>query len=118
MNKRGGSRPGAGRKPKAKVLVRKILAEDILASVDEKSLWKSLLRDEDSRIKLDALRYLTDRRDGKAAQSVAVSGVDGEPLFASPADRPFIHIHFVESDGDGHLGEDEQRRIDSLTING
>lgn len=113
MNKRGGSRPGAGRKPKAKVLVKKVLAEDILASVDEKALWKSLLRDQDSRIKLDALRYLTDRRDGKAAQSMSLSGADGEALFPHPDNGPRLNVLFVSSDGNGHLSEEDQKMIEA-----
>jgi hypothetical protein len=67
---RGGSRSGAGRKPKALVPLRKAMAEEILSSVDEIVLWGELLSCDDPRIRLDTLKYLTDRRDGKAPQTV------------------------------------------------
>ena len=60
---RGGSRLGAGRKPKPLVLLRKAMAEEILSSVDEVGLWAELLSCDDPRIRLDCLKYLTDRRD-------------------------------------------------------
>jgi len=34
-------------------------------AVNETGLWIELLRSDDLRIRLDALKYLTDRRDGK-----------------------------------------------------
>jgi hypothetical protein len=71
---KGGARPGSGRKPKAIVTLRKATAEKVLASVDEVALWKVLLNHEEARVSLDALKYLTDRRDGKAAQSIDVNG--------------------------------------------
>lgn len=49
-------------------------AEEILAQVDETSVWNQLIQSEDERIKLDALKYLTDRRDGKAPQALYLSG--------------------------------------------
>ena len=76
----GGKRVGAGRPAKAVRIVRKIMSEEILASVDERALWGRLLSSEDDRIRLDTLKYLTDRRDGKAPQSVAVTGHQGSPL--------------------------------------
>jgi len=45
----------------------------ILASVDKGRLWAKHLSSEDSRIALDALKYLTDRRDGKAPQAIEVN---------------------------------------------
>jgi len=70
---RGGARPGAGRKPKAMVVLRRALADQILGSTDEFELWRELLSCDDYRIRLDTLKYLTDRRDGKAPQT-AVAG--------------------------------------------
>lgn len=71
---RGGARPGAGRKPKAVKAVKKIVAEQLLGSVDEQGLWRELLEADDLRVRLDALKYLTDRRDGKPAQTVEATG--------------------------------------------
>ena len=69
----GGVRPGAGRKPtelsRELVPVRKATAEGILLAVDETGLWQELLKSPDQRIRLDALKYLTDKRDGKAPQN-------------------------------------------------
>ena len=68
----GGARPGAGRPRKPLKILRKVLAEEILSEADEKALWRSLLEDEDPRTRLEALRYLTDRRDGRPSQSIKV----------------------------------------------
>ena len=48
-----------------------------------------------------AARLIIETVEGKAPQSLSLGGVDGEPLFGTPTDRPFIHVHFIESDGDG-----------------
>lgn len=72
MSSRGGCRPGAGRRKKPPVLVKKKTAESILSEVDEAALWHELLRSEDQRIVLASLKYLTDRRDGLPPQSIAV----------------------------------------------
>ena len=82
----GGARPGAGRKPKPLHVVRKHTAEQILSNVDEIALWGELLLDKDPRIRFDALRYLTDRRDGKAPQAVA----------PSEEDRITVNVKFVQ----------------------
>jgi hypothetical protein len=92
---RGGARPGAGRRKTAlsrtiKPLTRKT-AEEILAQRDEQGEWNQLLdattvvsvrvvggedgeREQltlpDHRVRLDALKYLTDRRDGKPRQNI------------------------------------------------
>lgn len=88
----GGKRDNAGR-PKTKLSrsgkLNKATAEEILAEHDEKALWSELLeatvvvavavvdgesgqKEEivvpDRKIRLEALKYLTDRRDGKAIQ--------------------------------------------------
>lgn len=66
----GGKRRGAGRPAKPVKIVRKVLAEGILAAIDEKAIWVTLLKSKDERIRLDTLKYLTDRRDGRAPQGV------------------------------------------------
>ena len=73
---RGGKREGAGRKPTVKSTtntLRKKTAEEILSKVDEETLWAGLLNSEDQKIRLESLKYLTDRRDGKPAQSTALT---------------------------------------------
>jgi hypothetical protein len=70
----GGKRPGAGRKPSTiKGVVAKLpkdTAALILAKINENQSWIELLESDDLRIRLDALKYLTDRRDGKARQGM------------------------------------------------
>lgn len=88
---RGGKRPGAGRKKKpelpfaAKQESASVLAKlgtkyrgKVLPSEDE--LWLMLLVAQDLRIRLDSLKYLTDRRDGKPAQPNTHTGKDGGPI--------------------------------------
>jgi len=74
---RGGKRPGAGRKPLPLTVVRravgtfnKATAAEILATINELETWGQLLQDEDPNIRLKAVMYLTDRRDGKAEQTI------------------------------------------------
>lgn len=78
----GGARPGAGRKPKPKRAVKKVLAEAILSSVNELEMWTDLLTATvttenatfpDYNIRFKALQYLTNRRDGMPAQSVILT---------------------------------------------
>ena len=81
----GGARPGAGRKPKQKRAVKKVIAEAILSEVNELQMWKDLLTatfvsedgqhcHPDNNIRFKALSYLTNRRDGMPPQSVQHSG--------------------------------------------
>src|SRR5664279_447519 len=74
MTQRGGKRGGAGRKPSKVVEARKVIAASgngqVLATVNENKIWRGLINCRDPRIKLDAMKYLTDRRDGKATQSL------------------------------------------------
>jgi hypothetical protein len=70
MTIRGGARPGAGRKPKQTVILRRTMAAEILSAVDEVQVWRELIERADYRTRLDAMKYLTDRRDGKAPQAV------------------------------------------------
>lgn len=87
---RGGKRPGAGRKPtelsRIAIPLKKLTAEEILASVNELEQWQELLEAmtylpsgikgeppiqiPDLRVRADALKYLTNRRDGMPTQAV------------------------------------------------
>ena len=78
---RGGARPGSGRKKKPAVpFSPKTEAASVLAKLGtehngqelppENQLWIDLLTAQDLRIRLDTLKYLTDRRDGKARQGI------------------------------------------------
>jgi hypothetical protein len=91
--KRGGPRPGAGR-PKSPVkyapLATKCVATKVLAQSDEETLWEQLLHAKDLRIRLEAIKYLTDRRDGKPKQAIEASGPDGGPLRAS------VEVTFID----------------------
>lgn len=90
----GGARPGAGRPPKPKRAVKKVMAEAILSSINELEAWQDLLsattitsvvviaggegeRESmtvpDYNIRFKALSYLTNRRDGMPPQSVNVT---------------------------------------------
>jgi hypothetical protein len=95
---KGGKRSGAGRKAKpklpfaAKAQAARVLdhlgteyeggvhlTKQKLASEDE--LWLTLLTAQDLRIRLDALKYLVDRREGKPWQTFKHGGdPDGEPV--------------------------------------
>lgn len=91
----GGKRPGAGRKrnkPEQLPPVDKKIASLVFASLEDKDWekkhkpadkdgkgecacevcrWRGLLLDsKDGRLEFDVLKYLTDRRDGKAVQTV------------------------------------------------
>jgi len=76
----GGRIPGAGRKPGCKTLVKRAEAADILGSIDEMALWQKLLKSKSEKIVLDAIKYLTDRRDGKAVEAVKLSGDNASPI--------------------------------------
>ena len=72
----GGKRTGAGRKPGRMTKdVPKHTAGAILNAIDEIEEWKTLLQSKNEKIKITALIYLTDRRDGKLKQPV--TGPDG-----------------------------------------
>jgi hypothetical protein len=102
----GGKREGAGR-PKTKLSrlasapLRKSTAEEILSQHDEEALWNELLTANtviwvaapaggngnerehitvpDYKIRIDALKYLTNRRDGMPIQAIA--GASGPTVF-------------------------------------
>lgn len=79
--KRGGARPGAGRKPLdydarwfAARGINPLTAAEILAHVaDERTLWRRVLSSKDDRVVLSALQFLVQMRDGKPAQSINVN---------------------------------------------
>jgi hypothetical protein len=103
----GGKRSGSGRK-KTKLSVtgkklKKVTAEEILSEIDEKKSWHELLTANEVvgiqvvddkgkevrrenvtvpnyKIRLEALKYVTDKRDGKAPQAVKLSSPEGEQL--------------------------------------
>ena len=85
--KNGGRREGAGRKPSTLkgVLTRfgrqsRDVAKSVLAEIDAFAKWKLLSESPDERIRLDTLKYLTDRAFGKPKQGVELSGVAGAPI--------------------------------------
>jgi hypothetical protein len=80
---RGGQRPGAGRKPlpRASRVVSLEVAASLIAALNttksskkpdtvEVAGWRDLWEAQDLRIRLDARKYLYDKRDGKATQPV------------------------------------------------
>jgi len=83
-SKRGGKRPGAGRKPNyAKRLlsgVKPITAAEAIEGVNIKALVHDLLKNGSRQVKLQTLTVLWDRIYGKPKQDVAVSGA-------------FVHAH-------------------------
>jgi hypothetical protein len=95
----GGKRPGAGRKPgslnkitalkkaapeikeiKGASAQRAVTAAAVLGCIDELKKWLDLLDHKDPRVRIKALCYLTDQRDGKAKQRVEASGDSGGPI--------------------------------------
>ena len=49
-------------------------AERSLSEVNESGLWKALLNTKDLRLRFNALKYLTDRRDGRPPQAASPAG--------------------------------------------
>jgi hypothetical protein len=76
--KRGGKRPGAGRKPNiAKRLlagVKPVTAAEALAGIDVQAIVHDLLKNGSRPVKLQTLTVLWDRVFGKPKQDVSVSG--------------------------------------------
>ena len=79
MAGKGGKRPGAARKPSTIKGISKRLpresAELILAEIKANSMWLRLADSKDERIRLETLKYLTDRAFGKARQSIEATSV-------------------------------------------
>ena len=76
MATRGGRRPGAGRREGTKKFLVRVTAGEILAKHGEEQAWMWLLGEARKRGNLsaysDALKYLTNRRDGLPAQAIQV----------------------------------------------
>jgi len=76
--KRGGKRPGAGRKPNlAKHLLKGVTRDTIIhavENVDVQGVILGLLRSKKEIIRLQTLNFIFDRIQGKPKQDVSVSG--------------------------------------------
>jgi hypothetical protein len=78
----GGSRPGAGRRPRdverwiAARGLKPATAAEILERADERAIWYRLLHSEDDGIVLRTVTNLTDRRDGRPAQQINVTSLN------------------------------------------
>ena len=76
----GGRRTGAGRRPRdvekwiAARGLKPATAAEILERADERRIWYRLLHSDDDGIVLRTITYLTDRRDGRAAQQINITG--------------------------------------------
>ena len=81
---KGGKRAGAGRKPSTIKGIAKRLPADsaalILTEIRANQRWVELANSEDERIRLDTLKYLTDRAHGKAPQSIDLGNKDNVPF--------------------------------------
>jgi hypothetical protein len=77
-SKRGGKRPGAGRKPNlAKVLLKGVSRNTILAAVEQVdvgSIIIGLLRSKREQTRIEALHFIFDRVMGKPKQDLSVTG--------------------------------------------
>ena|SRR5215472_3015892 len=77
----GGRRSGSGRRPRdvekwiAARGLKPATAAEILERADERAIWYRLLHSTDDSIVLRAVQYLTDRRDGRAAQQINVTSL-------------------------------------------
>lgn len=89
VKKRGGKRPGAGRKPNflKRSGMAPMTAHTILANFDLVKIWGHLLNSASDDVRLRAMQYLTDREQGKApdrlisdaASSISISFKGVEP---------------------------------------
>jgi hypothetical protein len=95
----GGARKGAGRKSNATKLLEAQFLCPWFTERFQTAQWNSLLSDKDSTIRLNALKYLTDRVYGRARESIdqRITGADGGPLKAE------VTVKFVKT---GHSGGD------------
>jgi HEAT repeat protein len=116
-SRRGGKRSGAGRKLgsiervtairqareplsliKGSRAERAVTAAGVLGIIDEAKAWLELLKDKSGNVRLAALTYLTDRRDGKPKQAVEMTGKDGAPL-----QPPTLVVNFVKLSPDERI---------------
>jgi hypothetical protein len=70
MGINGGKRPGAGRKSNVAKLLAAKFAAPFFSELEQTKHWKSLLASGDEKVRLDTVKYLTDRLYGKSPQSV------------------------------------------------
>ena len=88
VKKRGGKRPGAGRKPN--FLKRSGLppmdAHIILAHFDQVKLWANVLNSKSDDVRLRALTYLIDREQGKAPDRVISAAASAIEVSFKPVD--------------------------------
>lgn len=103
--RRGGKRPGAGRKPNylKRLGIKAITAAEILAHFSEIDLWRGLLNHKSAAIRLQTLQYLTDRRDGKPKQAVAISGA-------------FLHATVYRDPRLAGLSDEELQALNALSM--
>jgi hypothetical protein len=73
-SKRGGVRPGSGRKSNASKLLNAGFAAPWFTTEFQRTKWLSFLGSDDEKIALDAFKYVTDRLYGKAHQAIDFRG--------------------------------------------
>ena len=99
----GGRRRGAGRRPRdidkwfAARGLKPATAAEILDRADERRIWYGLLDSDDEAIALRALTYLTDRRDGRAAQQINVTQI-GVTITADEIERARAIVRELRGD--------------------
>lgn len=105
QSRRGGKRPGAGRKPNLAKRLLKGFSRDAIAAamadVDVGAVLQSLLKSKRERTKLEALIFVRDTLIGRPAQNVQLSG---GVLHAHTVWRPLAD-----------LSDDEVRLLDTIT---
>lgn len=76
--KRGGKRPGAGRKPNlAKALLKGVHRDTIalaIENIDVGNVIQGLLRSKREQMRLETLKFIFDRLQGKPKQDIGISG--------------------------------------------
>lgn len=77
----GGRRPGSGRKPKAiKAAAASFASEVIRKAGGYQKLWSQFLECDDPKIRLDAIKFLTNHDVGLPVQKLEHSGDGGGPI--------------------------------------
>lgn len=71
---RGGARPNSGPKPKKIKELERSFASDILNADVESAKWKMILDSKDTRVILDAVKFLSDHKYGRAPQELKHDG--------------------------------------------
>jgi hypothetical protein len=103
--KRGGKRPGAGRKPNiTKRLAKQVThatAGQILSSLDTEAMFRDIFKNGNRQLKLQAWIALNDRYFGKPKQDVGVSG-------------SIAHAHVWRPLADFNLTDEELHVIDAV----